>query len=350
MSIVKHLARPEILALEPYPYASWEPSLERLHANENPWRADGDRSVAGLNRYPEPEPRAVEARLAALYGVEPRQVLAGRGSDEGIDLLTRALLVPGRDAALTCPPTFAMYGVATRIQGAELLEVPLDRAAGFALDEALLLASVTERVKLVFLCTPNNPTGNALSGASIERIAARLEGRALVVVDEAYAEFARDRQATALTLLPRFPRLVVVRTMSKAFALAGARVGYLAADPAVIAALQIVRLPYHLSALTQAAARAALDRSDELLATVAAICAERDELVPWLRGRGHEVADSDANFVLFGTFSDRHAVWQGLLDRGVLIREVGPPGWLRVSVGTPAENEAFRAAIEAVLP
>ena len=167
----------------------------------------------------------------------------------------------------------------------------------------------------------------------------------MVVVDEAYAEFARDTAASALTLLPRCPRLVVTRTMSKAFALAGARVGYLAADPAVIEALLLVRLPYHLSAVTQAVARAALAHAGELLATVTALRAERDDLVGWLRGRGLAVADSDANFVLFGEFADRHAVWQALLDRGVLIRETGPPGWLRVTVGTPAEMAAFRGAL-----
>jgi histidinol-phosphate aminotransferase len=142
----------------------------------------------------------------------------------------------------------------------------------------------------------------------------------------------------------------VVRTMSKAFALAGARVGYLAAAPAVVDALQVVRLPYHLSALTQAAARAALARSEDLLATVAAIRAERDELARWLRARGLSVPESDANFVLFGPFGDRRAVWQALLDRGVLIREAGPPGWLRVTIGTALEMNAFRDAIEAVLP
>jgi histidinol-phosphate aminotransferase len=171
----------------------------------------------------------------------------------------------------------------------------------------------------------------------------------MVVVDEAYAEFAREGAGTALALLPRYPRLVVTRTMSKAFALAGARIGYLAADPAVIDALLLVRLPYHLSAQTQATARAALAHAPALLATVADLRAERDSLVGWLRGRGLAAADSDANFVLFGEFGDSHAVWQGLLDRGVLVREVGPPGWLRVSIGTPAEMAAFRGALTEVL-
>jgi histidinol-phosphate aminotransferase len=181
----------------------------------------------------------------------------------------------------------------------------------------------------------------------IEAVCAVAPG--MVVVDEAYAEFARDPDGSAVALLPRFPRLVVVRTMSKAFALAGARLGYLAADPAVVRALLLVRLPYHLSALTQAVASAALRHAPALLASVAAIRAERDAVVAWLREQGLAVADSDANFVLFGRFADRRATWQELLDQGVLIREVGPPQWLRVSVGTPEEMAAFRTALSAVL-
>jgi histidinol-phosphate aminotransferase len=200
---------------------------------------------------------------------------------------------------------------------------------------------------LVFLTSPNNPTGTALPLAVIEAVCEAAPG--MVVVDEAYAEFAREGAGTALDLLPRYPRLAVTRTMSKAFALAGARVGYLAADPAVIDALLLVRLPYHLSAQTQATARAVLAHAPELLATVADLRAERDSLVRWLRGRGLAAADSDANFVLFGEFGDSHAVWQGLLDHGVLVREVGPPGWLRVSIGTPAEMGAFRDALTEVL-
>ncbi|MEV4456737.1 aminotransferase class I/II-fold pyridoxal phosphate-dependent enzyme, partial [Microbispora sp. NPDC049633] len=181
----------------------------------------------------------------------------------------------------------------------------------------------------------------------IERILAAAPG--MVVVDEAYAEFARTGTPSALTLLPGNPRLIVTRTMSKAFAMAGTRLGYLAADPAVVDALLLVRLPYHLSTLTQAAARVALAHREELLGTVDALRAERDATVDWLRERGLTVADSDANFVLFGTFADRRSVWEGLLDRGVLIRETGPAGWLRVSIGTPEEMAAFRAALEGVL-
>ena len=167
----------------------------------------------------------------------------------------------------------------------------------------------------------------------------------IVVVDEAYAEFARPGTPSALELLPEFGRLAVSRTMSKAFAFAGGRLGYLAAAPAVVDALRIVRLPYHLSVVTQAVARVALAHADELLAAVDQLRAARDDLAAWLPAQGLQVADSDANFVLFGRFADRHAVWQGLLDRGVLIRETGPDGWLRVSIGTGAEMAAFRDAL-----
>jgi histidinol-phosphate aminotransferase len=171
----------------------------------------------------------------------------------------------------------------------------------------------------------------------------------VVVVDEAYAEFRRTGTPSALSLLPEYSRLVVTRTMSKAFAMAGLRVGYMAASPELIRKLLIVRLPYHLSAVTQAVARAALAHAQDPLASVDALRAERDQCVAWLRGLGLSVADSDANFVLFGEFADRDAVWQQLVDRGVLIRQVGPPGWLRVSIGTPEEMAAFRAALSEVL-
>jgi histidinol-phosphate aminotransferase len=222
--------------------------------------------------------------------------------------------------------------------------VPAERSADFGLDPLDAVTAIErEQPDVVFVTSPNNPTGAALPLPTIEAICAAAPG--MVVLDEAYAEFNRDPAATSLTLLADYPRLIVVRTMSKAFALAGARVGYLAADPAVIGALLVVRLPYHLSAVTQAVALAALGHPDELLSTVARIRAERDALVAWLRGIGLTAADSDANFVLFGPFADRHAVWQALLDQGVLIRESGPPPWLRVSIGTADEMLAFRQAL-----
>jgi histidinol-phosphate aminotransferase len=169
-----------------------------------------------------------------------------------------------------------------------------------------------------------------------------------VVVDEAYVEFARTGTPTALAVLPGHPRLVVTRTMSKAFGFAGGRLGYLAADPAVVDAMRLVRLPYHLSALTQAAARAALAHRDALLGSVEAIKGQRDRIVAELRDRGLVVADSDTNFVLFEVGGDQAVTWQALLDHGVLVRDVGLPGWLRVTAGTPSETDAFLAAVDAV--
>jgi len=196
----------------------------------------------------------------------------------------------------------------------------------------------------VFLCSPNNPTGTALDPEVIAEVLAHARG--MVIVDEAYAEFARAGTPSALGLIAEHPRLVVTRTMSKAFGFAGGRLGYFAAHPAVVDAVQLVRLPYHLSSLTQAAARAALAQRDALLATVEAIKEQRDRIVRELRRGGYRVADSDANFVLFEVGGDQKIAWHRLLDRGVLIRDVGLPGWLRVTAGTPAETDAFLEALK----
>ena len=225
------------------------------------------------------------------------------------------------------------------------------RAEDFTLDQSKALAAISRhRPSVVLLASPNNPTGTALPIQVVDAIAARTAAiGAVLVVDEAYAEFRRTGTPSAVTLLPSYPNLAVARTMSKAFALAGGRVGYLAASKQLVDALRIVRLPYHLSAVTQAVARAALRHSGELLGRVEQLRVERDETVDWLRSLGLRAVDSDANFVLFGTVADRHAVWQSLLDDGVLIRETGPDGWLRVSIGTGAEMAAFRASLERVL-
>jgi histidinol-phosphate aminotransferase len=218
------------------------------------------------------------------------------------------------------------------------------REKDFSLDVGHALAVLEEhRPSVVLLPSPNNPTGTALPLDTVRAVCEAAPG--VVVIDEAYGEFRRAGTPSALELLPSTPNLVVSRTMSKAFALAGARLGYLAASPEVCDALRVVRLPYHLSSVTQAVALAALRHADELLGRVDELRAERDRTVDWLRGQGFDVADSDANFALFGAFADRHAVWQGLLERGVLIRETGPEGWLRVSIGTPDEMAAFRAAL-----
>jgi histidinol-phosphate aminotransferase len=343
------------------PYGAPMPDVPvRLNVNENPYppspalvraMADAVAGVAGtLNRYPDRDAAALRDDLAGYlgHGLTRAQVWAANGSNEIIQQVLQAFGGPGR-SALGFEPSYSMHPLIAQATGTRWVAGVRDAGDdGFGLDPDRAVAMVREhQPDVVFLTSPNNPTGTAMALSAIEAVCDVAPG--MVVVDEAYAEFARDRGGTALGLLPRYERLVIARTMSKAFALAGVRVGYLAASPDVVRALQIVRLPYHLSAITQAVARVALAHTDELLATVAVLRAERDELVAWLRGRGLTAADSDANFVLFGEFPDRHAVWQGLLDRGVLIREVGPPAWLRVSVGTARETAAFRTALEEVL-
>jgi histidinol-phosphate aminotransferase len=329
----------------------------RLNTNENPYppsaalvadiaAAVGD-VAGGLNRYPDRDAVALRTELAGYlgHGLTAAGAWAANGSNEIIQQVLQAFGGPGR-SALGFEPSYSMHPLiaqttSTRWIGAQ-------RTSDFSLDPGQAAQEVRRhQPDVVFLTSPNNPTGSATPLAVIEAVCAAAPG--MVVIDEAYAEFARDTSGTALTLLSHYPRLVVVRTMSKAFAMAGARVGYLAADPAVVDALLLVRLPYHLSAVTQAVALAALRHSAELLSSVDAIRAERDRLVGGLRGLGLTAPDSDANFVLFGRFADRRAVWQALLDRGVLIRETGPPQWLRVSIGTATETATFLSELTGVL-
>ncbi len=329
----------------------------RLNTNENPYPpspalvADIAAAVAdvagGLNRYPDRDAVALRAALAGYLGhdLTSAGTWAANGSNEIIQQLLQAFGGPGR-SALGFEPSYSMHPLITQTTATQW--IASERTSDFSLDPEQAAADVRRhQPDLVFLTSPNNPTGSATPLAVIEAVCAVAPG--MVVVDEAYAEFSRDPAATALALLPAFPRLVVVRTMSKAFAMAGARLGYLAADPAVVEALLLVRLPYHLSAVTQAVALTALRHSAELLSSVAAIRAERDQLVRDLRGVGLMAPSSDANFVLFGRFTDRRAVWEALLERGVLVRETGPPQWLRVSIGTAAETATFRSELKGVL-
>jgi len=337
----------------------------RLNVNENPYPpsasliADIAAAVAAtagqLNRYPDREARQLRADLAGYLqafekvDVDPARVWAANGSNEVMHQLLLAFGGPGR-VVLGFAPTYSMYPQYCRDTFTTYETV--DREADFTLDTDVAVAAVRERRPVVTLLTsPNNPTGTALPLATARVVLdAASEHGGLVVVDEAYAEFRRPGTASALELLDEYPHLVVTRTMSKAFAYAGARVGYLVADSAIVDAVRIVRLPYHLSTVTQAVASAALGHADELLAQVGTLRSERDGLVDWLRAAGFAVAESDANFVMFGEFSDRHTVWQGLLDRGVLIREAGPPAWLRVSIGTPADMAAFKQALVQAVP
>jgi histidinol-phosphate aminotransferase len=357
--------RDELRGLEPYgaPQLSLEVAPVQLNVNENPYGpsplvvADIAAAVAGvasrLNRYPDREFGELRAALAAYLsadtpdGIRPEQVWAANGSNEVMLQLLQAFGGHGR-TALSFAPTYSMYPeyardtMTTWVEGrrAEDFSLDLDRARAMVEDQ---------RPSVVLLPSPNNPTGTALPPEAVSTLCEAGGERCVVVVDEAYGEFRRAGTPSALELLPRHRNLVVTRTMSKAFALAGGRLGYLAADPAICDAIRVVRLPYHLSAVTQAVALAALRHAPELLAKVDELRAERDATVAWLRAQGLQVADSDANFALFGRLRDRHAVWQGLLDRGVLIRVVGPDGWLRVSIGTGAEMTIFKRALTEVL-
>lgn len=350
MSLARQLARPEVLSLDPYVPARWEPALERLHANENPWRSTADASAAGLNRYPEPYPLTLEARLAALYGVDAGCLIAGRGSDEGIDLLVRAFCVPGRDAILTCPPTFAMYAFAARVQGAQVLEAPLVRERGFALDARALVTSVSPAVKLAFVCTPNNPTGGACKLQDLAELAAALRNRALLVVDEAYAEFSDE--PSALALLPATPNLVVLRTLSKAYALAGARCGAVIAAPDIVALLRRIVPPYSIATPASEAVLAALepDRLGLARERIGRLVQERERLGAALASLPDcvRVYASRANFVL-AEFKDAAGAMAAARAGGFALRDFshGPytPGCIRISVGTPEQTDRLLAAL-----
>ena len=306
--------------------------------------------AAGLNRYPDREFTDLRTALAAYLSssgtaVEPAQVWAGNGSNEVLQHVVLAFGGPGR-TALGFTPAYSMHPIISSSVGTAWVD-GLRGQGGTPFD--LTVESAVAQVRehdphVVFLCSPNNPTGTALGLDVVEAVYAAAE-RAVVVVDEAYAEFARPGTPSALTLLEGRPRLVVTRTMSKAFAFAGGRLGYLAADPAFVDALRLVRLPYHLSAPTQAIALAALRHAPEMLGTVEAIKEQRDRMVTGLAELGLAPVPSDANFVLFGGLEDAAQTWRALLDRGVLVRDVGIPHYLRVTAGTPDETGAFLAAM-----
>lgn len=306
------------------------------------------RVAAGLNRYPDRDAVALRTALARYlgHGLEADEVWAANGSNEVLQQLFQAFAGPGR-TVLGFTPSYSMHTLIARGVGSRFLDGR--RGADFTLSAGHVVDCVTRhRPDVVVLCSPNNPTGTALDpdvvGAAVEATAG------LVVVDEAYAEFARPGTPSALSLLPDAPRLVVTRTMSKAFGMAGLRLGYLAAAAGVVEALALVRLPYHLSSLTQAAALAALAHQRELLATVEQVKCQRDRIVADVGRLGLAVAPSDANFVLIGGLADAPATWRELLEHGVLVRDLGLPGWLRVTAGTQTETTAFLNALADVTP
>jgi histidinol-phosphate aminotransferase len=333
-----------------------------LNTNENPYPLPEPlvariaervaEAARGLNRYPDRDAVELRTALAAYlsrtagHTVGVRQVWAANGSNEVIQQLLQTFGGPGR-TAIGFEPSYSMHALISRGTGTGWLSGPRDE--DFTIDVAAATREIARRgPDVVFICSPNNPTGTAVAAETVLALyeAAMAAGPSMVIVDEAYGEFSH--RPSLLPLIEGRPNLVVTRTMSKAFGAAGLRLGYLAADPAVVDAVQLVRLPYHLSSVTQATALAALEYTDTLLGYVAQLKTERDRLVAELLAIGYEVTASDANFVQFGRFADSHAAWQAILDRGVLVRDNGVPGRLRVSTGTPAENDAFLDAARTV--
>ncbi|MEN0133906.1 MAG: histidinol-phosphate transaminase [Rhodococcus sp. (in: high G+C Gram-positive bacteria)] len=331
----------------------------QLNTNENPHPptkalvddvAESVREAAReLHRYPDRDAVALRTDLAAYLArqtgvpVTVDNVWAANGSNEILQQLLQAFGGPGR-SAMGFVPSYSMHPIIA--DGTETEWLPIFRRADFALDVDAATAAIAERrPDVVFVTSPNNPTGHSVGIAELRRVLDSAPG--IVIVDEAYAEFSDA--PSALTLIDEYPsKLVVSRTMSKAFAFAGGRLGYLAAAPAFIEALLLVRLPYHLSVVTQAAARAALRHANETLGSVHALATERVRVSKALEDTGFHVIPSDANFILFGEFTDSARAWQAYLDRGVLIRDVGIPGYLRATVGLASENDAFIVASDEI--
>lgn len=336
------------------PYGAPQESVRvSINVNENPYPVPEEvathviqriaRALPGLNRYPDREFLELREKLATYLGhnIAPDQVWAANGSNEVLQQLLQVFAGPGR-TVMSFGPTYSMYSLLAEGVGSEWLSV--DRDADFELSPETVRDAVTKhQPDVLLLCNPNNPTGTPLSLATIE--AAYDASNGVVIVDEAYAEFRPDGVPSALTLLPGRPRLVVSRTMSKAFAYAGARLGYFAADPAIADAVRLVRLPYHLSAITQAAACGALDYSDVMLAQVDLIREQRDRLMNEIAALGYHVYRSASNFVMFGGVADPNAMFEEFYRRGILIRDNGIPGCLRVTAGTAQETSLFLDAL-----
>ncbi|KAA2284520.1 histidinol-phosphate transaminase [Arenimonas fontis] len=358
MSGVLSLVREDLREFAGYASARREGGEGRvwLNANESPWPNAADPGL-DLHRYPDPQPDALRERLAALYGVAPERVLIGRGSDEAIDLLVRLLCRPGRDAVLVTPPVFGMYAVSARLQGAALVEVPLrDRGAGFALEsDAVAEAAVSRKARLVFLCSPGNPTGQSLARDEVLALARRLAGYSLVVLDEAYVEYA-DSPSLADALVGQ-SNLAILRTLSKAHGLAAARIGCLLADPALVALLRNCQAPYPLPSPSvqlalSALSEAALSRTRE---RVASVRAERERLYRELAAlpEVRRVYPSQGNFLLV-RFADAGEALRRLRAAAVVVRDMrATPGLgdaLRISIGRPEENDLVLAALRVGRP
>ncbi len=351
---VLDLARPHLRGVEAYKSArslATEGAIF-LDANESPRVLSDDAALKGMNRYPAPQPPAIVREAARYYGVPAERLVVTRGADEGIDLLTRAFVEPGREEILVTPPTYGVYAIAARLHGARVCEAPLDAARGFALDPARVLSSAKSGpVKLVFVCRPNNPTGTGVPLETVEALAKELTERALVVVDEAYLEFSGASSATGL--LERYPNIAVLKTLSKAWGLAGARCGFLIADPSVTALMQIVRAPYPISAAAARAVEAVFDAPGEkrMRRSVAGTLSERARLMAAFARLPcvTEVLPTEANFFI-AKFADKDAALAALRRRGIIVRdrgsEPGLAGGVRITIGTAGENSKLLAGLE----
>ncbi|GGF08301.1 histidinol-phosphate transaminase [Hymenobacter cavernae] len=344
--VIENLVRPNIRAMKPYSSARDEFEGEAhvmLDANEN---SLGSAGPERFNRYPDPHQRAVKAALAPLKNVAPEQIFLGNGSDEAIDLLVRLTCVPGQDSILILPPTYGMYEVAANLNDVAMERLPL--TADFQLSPEIVAQVVASKAKLVFICSPNNPTGNLLYADAVEEILRGFGG--LVIVDEAYADFTTAPSWT--TRLAEFPNLVVMQTFSKAWGLAGLRLGMAFASPEIIGYLNKIKPPYNISEATQQHALAALQDAERFEAMRTGLLKGRDWLAERLPSVGivEEVFPSDANFLLARFRPDATAVYDYLLEKGIVVRnrttQPGCAGCLRLTVGTPAENEALLTALQ----
>jgi histidinol-phosphate aminotransferase len=349
MSTILELARAELRGIRPYVPGAYEPDCIRLNANESPWRTPGDTSERGLNVYPPPRPTVLQAKLAGYYGIERGQILVTRGSSEAIDVLIRGFCTAGRDKILICPPTFDMYRLYASIQNAGVVRVPLLADRDFALDTDNILKAIDATTKLVFICSPNNPTGQSMARADIERICRETAGRALVVIDEAYHEFATGGHF--LELRNRYEHVVLLRTLSKFVSLAGVRCGLIVAAPELIDFAQVVLPPYtfptpSIELVQQALSKDALRVSEE---RIAVLKRERERLAAALRDVPQivQVYPSDANFILVKTL-DGNAVRETARRAGILVRTFDDPllaNCVRITVGRPSDNDLLLKAL-----
>ena len=351
MSKITALARPEVRNLRPYRAAPYHAGLLRLNANETPWRPAGDNSADGLNLYPEARPLRLTKALAKHYGVASKQLLVTRGSSEAIDLLVRCFCRPGEDQIIICPPTFGMYEVYAQLQGAGVQKIPLIKEQGYALDLEAIESAASPQTKLLFICSPNNPTGNLISTGQIDTACRAMDGTGIVIVDAAYIEFATSDPTREL--LERHDNIVILRTLSKAFGLAGVRCGAIIAAAEIVDMVDCILPPYAYPTPSADAALAALAAPDEMNERVATLRSERQRVITALENLPgvERTWPSATNFVLLLATEPRRLVAAAKAG-GVLIRDFSwdpyTPGCVRITIGNRAQNDQLLEALKQV--